>query len=41
MSNKSYYSYINIFSDIKLNAFIKNIKINWEKFILYMILRKD
>ena len=31
MSNKSYYSYINIFSDIKLNVFIKNIKINWEK----------
>ena len=23
MSNKSYYSYINIFSDIKLNLFIK------------------
>ena len=25
MSNKSYYSFINIFSDIKLNLFIKNI----------------
>ena len=31
MSNKSYYSYINIFSDIKLNLFIKKININWEK----------
>ena len=31
MSNKSYYSYINIFIDIKLNVFMKIIKINWEK----------
>ena len=30
MSNKSYYSYINIFSDIKLNIFLKGLKLNWE-----------
>ena len=29
MSNKSFYSYINIFSDIKLNLLIKKLNINW------------
>ena len=30
MSNKSYYSYINIFSDIKLNLLIKKLDVNWD-----------
>ena len=34
MSNKSYYSYINIYSDIKLNIFLKRVKINWDNIYL-------
>ena len=30
MNSKSYYSYINIFSDIKLNLLIKKLAVNWD-----------